>query len=98
MTKRFSQIAIVDGDTPKSIEFYKKMRAIGVNDVIVTLSLPGYSSYLEVAEIHTDIARRMGMRVHAALSTDLRNQFLVNSNLFVTYKNICNNTDVSITK
>ena len=44
MTKRFSQIAIVDGDTPKSIEFYKKMRAIGVNDVIVTLSLPGYSS------------------------------------------------------
>ena len=86
MTKRFSQIAIVDGDTPKSIEFYKKMRAIGVNDVIVTLSLPGYSSYLEVAEIHTDIARRMGMRVHAALSTDLRNPFHDARSFFATYK------------
>ena len=44
MTK-YSQIAIVDSMTPKSVEYYEKLKKVGVNDVIVTLSRSGYSSY-----------------------------------------------------
>ncbi|HJG16336.1 MAG TPA: hypothetical protein K8V06_09415, partial [Ligilactobacillus salivarius] len=85
MTK-YSQIAIVDSMTPKSVEYYEKLKKAGVNDVIVTLSRSGYSSYSEIAEIHTDIARRLDMRVHAALSTDLRSPFHDARHFFSVYK------------
>ena len=37
MTK-YSQIAMIDILTPRSIEYYQKLREMGVNDAIIRLS------------------------------------------------------------
>ena len=87
MTK-YSQIAMIDILTPRSIEYYQKLRKMGVNDAIIRLSTSNYSSYFEIASIHTDLAKRSGMRVHASLATDLTNPFHDARYFFATYQRL----------